>query len=363
MTGDTPRILVVDDDSEVRERLTDFFSKHGLEIHTVPNGAAMDKALSEQTFDLLVLDVMMPGEGGLSIANRLKQSSTLPIIMLTGLIDDVDRIVGLEIGADDYVVKPFNPRVLLARIRAVLRRQTSLLEEQVITAGNLLIVEAEGENRKCMVAYLEQQGFDITIADSSAGVEAELNRRVFDLLILDLDLPGENGLQIATHLRRETELPIIMKTATRDEIDQVVGLELGADDFIDRHPSPRELSARIKAVLRRNSSRNTVRMSDGTYRFGNFILDSQHLSLSRENGETIALTSGEFELLQVLVQHPWQTLNRDRIMELLSEESKSRVDRSIDVRITRLRSKIETNPSEPEFIKTVWGKGYVFCPE
>lgn len=357
------RVLVVDDDPNLCELLAGFLGKHGLNVHTVADGSSMDEALRAHQYDLIVLDLMLPGEDGLSIAKRLKQVTTAPIIMLTALSDSIDRVVGLEVGADDYVAKPFSPRILLARIRSVLRRRNSPYKDQAHHIGKILVVDDDPNIRELLSDYLSRQGFEIVTVPDGAELEVELNRTNFDLVILDLKIPGEDGLQLTGRLLRDHNLPFIMMTAMGDDVEQVVGLELGADDYIDKPLNPRELLARIKAVLRRNAGASTVRSGDGVYHFGDFTLDLTQLSLTRQNGESISLTSGEFEMLNILVKHPYRTLDRDRIQELLGEENKSGVDRSIDVRITRLRSKIESNPSNPTFIKTVWGKGYVFCPE
>lgn len=363
MTDSGHSVLVVDDDPNLCELLAGFLGKHGLNVHTVADSSSMDEALRTHQYDLIVLDLMLPGEDGLSIAKRLKQITTAPIIMLTALTDSIDRVVGLEVGADDYVAKPFSPRILLARIRSVLRRRNSPHKDQVHHIGKLLVVDDDPNIRELLSDYLTRQGFEIVTVPDGLELEVELNRADFDLVILDLKIPGEDGLQLTARLLRDHDLPFIMMTAMGDDVEQVVGLELGADDYVDKPLNPRELLARIKAVLRRNAGATTMRSGDGIYRFGEFVFDATQLSLTRQSGEIISLTSGEFELLNIFVKQPYRTLYRERILELLGEENKSGIDRSIDVRITRLRSKIETNPSQPAFIKTVWGKGYVFCPD
>ncbi|MEE9254793.1 MAG: response regulator [Pseudomonadales bacterium] len=231
----TPRLLVVDDDEELRELTDQYLSGQGFEVVTVQDGPTMDECLAAQQFDMIILDLMLPGEDGLSIAKRLKSAGTIPIIILSAQGDEVDRIVGLEVGADDYLPKPFNPRELLARIRAVLRRTAS--------------------------------------------------------------------------------------------------------QPVAPNPADEEL-----------------------FRFGDYTLDVQAHRLTRAD-EVVSLTSGEFDLLLVLVRHPNRVLDRDRILDLLTGAERSPFDRSIDVRVTRLRSKIEADASNPQYIKTVWGKGYMFCPD
>jgi two-component system phosphate regulon response regulator OmpR len=234
--GETPRILVVDDDEKIRTLLTKYLENENLAVTAVDDGKSMDEKLAVEEFDLVVLDLMLPGEDGLSIARRLKANASLPIIMLSARGEDTDRIIGLEVGADDYLPKPFNPRELLARIRAVLRR----LENQ----------ETSGES-----------------ADAS-----------------------------------------------------------------------------------------------GIFRFGDYTMDSAAQRLLRDDRE-VELTSGEFTLLETLVSHPNRVLSRDQLVDLIKGYDRSPFDRSIDVRVTRLRRKIEEDPSHPVYIRTVWGKGYLFTPQ
>jgi two-component system phosphate regulon response regulator OmpR len=234
--GETPRILVVDDDEKIRTLLTKYLENENLAVSAVDDGKSMDAKLDEEEFDLVVLDLMLPGEDGLSIARRLKAGSSIPIIMLSARGEDTDRIIGLEVGADDYLPKPFNPRELLARIRAVLRR-------------------------------LENP-----------------------------ETPGDS-----------------------------------AD-------------------------------ATGVFKFGDYTLDSAAQRLLRDDRE-VELTSGEFTLLEILVRHPNRVLSRDQLVDLIKGYDRSPFDRSIDVRVTRLRRKIEEDPSHPVYIRTVWGKGYLFTPE
>ena len=234
--GENPRILVVDDDEKIRTLLTKYLENENLAVSAVEDGKSMDEKLDEETFDLVVLDLMLPGEDGLSIARRLKANSPIPIIMLSARGEETDRIIGLEVGADDYLPKPFNPRELLARIRAVLRRQ-----------------------------------------DSQAS-------------------PPDSP-----------EAPEV-------------------------------------------------------HRFGDYTLDSAAQRLLRNDRE-VELTSGEFTLLEILVRHPNRVLSRDQLVDLIKGYDRSPFDRSIDVRVTRLRRKVEDDPSHPVYIRTVWGKGYLFTPQ
>lgn len=184
-----------------------------------------------------------------------------------------------------------------------------------------------------------------------------------DLIILDLMLPGEDGLSLARRLRSSGNTPIIMLTARGEDVDRIIGLEMGADDYLPKPFNPRELLARIRAVLRRGATSGELDevLPDGQCRFGDFTLDFGRNLLIRQGAE-VELTSGEMKLLIVLAQHPDRVLSRDQLMDLLSGGARDPFDRSIDVRITRLRSKIEANPASPRFIRTVWGVGYRFTP-
>jgi two-component system, OmpR family, phosphate regulon response regulator OmpR len=227
--------------------------------------------------------------------------------------------------------------------------------------ARLLVVDDDAELRELAQAYLKQQGFDVeTVADGSE-MDTALASHSFDLIILDLMLPGEDGLSIAKRLKGQLNVPIIIVSAQGEDVDRIVGLEIGADDYIAKPFNPRELLARIRAVLRRAQNRAVVEPETLT-RFGAFELDLNAHRLTRD-GKPVPLTSGEFDLLVILVAHPNKVLDRDRLLDLLTGAERSPFDRSIDVRVTRLRGKIEQNPSEPVYIKTIWGKGYMFCPE
>ena len=228
--------------------------------------------------------------------------------------------------------------------------------------AKLLVVDDDPELRELITAYLSKQGYDIVAVADGRAMDRAFAAGGVDLVILDLMLPGEDGLDIAKRLKQTTDVPIIIVSAQGEEIDRIVGLEVGADDYIGKPFNPRELLARVRAVLRRVRGSGTVGPSARIVEFGDFRLDVNAHLLTR-NGTTVPLTSGEFDLLGILVRHPNQVLDRDRILDLLTGAERSPFDRSIDVRITRLRSKIEPDPSSPVFIRTIWGKGYMFCPD
>ncbi len=233
----------------------------------------------------------------------------------------------------------------------------------------VLVVDDDQRLRELVVRYLTEQGFEARAVADAAGMDKQLARERYDLVVLDLMLPGEDGLAICRRLRggkAQASAPaIIMLTAKGDEVDRIVGLEMGADDYLPKPFNPRELVARITAVLRRRQpagppgapATDTV-----IHRFGVFEFNLATRSLVRE-GRQVALTTGEYSVLRVLVQHPSQPLSRDKLMELARGREYGVFDRSIDVQISRLRKIVEADPAHPRHIQTVWGFGYVFVPD
>lgn len=229
----------------------------------------------------------------------------------------------------------------------------------------ILMVDDDLRMRELLERYLTEQGFDIRAVSDSKEMDAELAEGKFDLLVLDLMLPGEDGLAICRRLRSNgTVTPIIMLTARGDEVDRIIGLEMGADDYLPKPFNPRELLARINAVMRRHEQNPTAENSakQEIFVFGEFTFDAANRSLIK-NDEAITITSGEFALLKVFTEHPRQPLSRDRLMQLARGRELDVFDRSIDVQVSRLRRLIEPNPAQPRFLKTMWGFGYVFIPD
>ena len=225
------------------------------------------------------------------------------------------------------------------------------------------MVDDDAELRELTAEYLVQQGYRVLVAEDAKSMDALLEEQSVDLVILDLMLPGEDGLSIAKRLKASVSLPIIMVSAQGEDIDRIVGLEIGADDYLAKPFNPRELLARVRAVLRRGAAQADAEPAKITlFEFGDCKLDVRSHQFTRA-GTSVPLTSGEFDLLSILVAHPNQVLNRDRILDLLTGAERSPFDRSIDVRVTRLRGKLEPDPARPVYIKTVWGKGYMFCPD
>jgi len=229
---------------------------------------------------------------------------------------------------------------------------------------HVLIVDDDDGLRSLLEQYLTGNGFAVSLAANGAVMDELLQSIQPDLVILDLMMPGEDGLSIARRLRASTHLPIIMLSARGEDIDRIVGLEVGADDYLAKPFNPRELLARIRAVLRRkqDTAASEQVTADNVMRFGEFELDLDAQRLIKA-GVEINLTSAEFSILQIFTSHPNRVLSRDQLMDMLKGYDRDPFDRSIDVRVTRLRRKIEANPAEPEYIRTVWGQGYLFAPK
>ena len=234
------------------------------------------------------------------------------------------------------------------------------------TKTRILVVDDDLRLRDLLNRYLGEQGFAVRAVADANDMNRQLARERYDLMILDLMLPGEDGLSVCRRLRGGGEnMPIIMLTAKGEDVDRIVGLEMGADDYLPKPFNPRELVARINAVLRRRSAPlppGAPSAEVESVEFGGMTVNLATRTLVR-NGEHIALTTGEFALLKVLVTHPRVPLSRDKLMELARGREYEVFDRAIDVQVSRLRKLIESDPSSPTFIQTVWGFGYVFVPD
>ncbi len=229
----------------------------------------------------------------------------------------------------------------------------------------ILVVDDDLRLRDLLTRYLGDQGFSVRGAESGAMMDKLLLREPYDLIVLDLMMPGEDGLSICRRLRAaEPGQAIIMLTAKGDEIDRIVGLEMGADDYLPKPFNPRELLARIQAVLRRrgNAAPGAPATEEGTVSFANIEVDLAARTL-KKGDEHLPLTTGEFAVLKVLLQHPRQPLSRDRLMSLARGREQGPFDRAIDVQVSGLRKLIEPDPATPRYLQTVWGFGYVFVPD
>ena len=229
----------------------------------------------------------------------------------------------------------------------------------------ILVVDDDMRLRSLLERYLLEQGFIVRSAANSEQMDRLLERENFHLLVLDLMLPGEDGLSICRRLRQhENEIPIVMLTAKGDEVDRIIGLELGADDYLPKPFNPRELLARIKAILRRKSKElpGAPSTEEEEVTFGDFTLNLATREM-RSGDKIMPLTSGEFAVLKALINHAREPLSRDKLMNMARGRDYSALERSIDVQVSRLRKMIEEDHTKPRYIQTVWGVGYVFIPD
>lgn len=230
--------------------------------------------------------------------------------------------------------------------------------------ANILIVDDEHDIRDSLSAHLNQNGFSAVAVADAAEARLRLSDGDIDIIILDVMMPGEDGLSLCRHLRETGETPVILLTALADDTDRIVGLEIGADDYITKPFNPRELIARIKAVLRRTKTGDRPSRNPRRYAFDEWVFDIDQAELIRKGDDVIvSLSSGEAGILRVFLEHPGETLSRDDLMNLTRGRETLPFERSIDNAISRLRRKIEVDPADPRLIKTVWGGGYRLISE
>jgi len=233
-----------------------------------------------------------------------------------------------------------------------------------MTGTHILVVDDDPKVRTLLRRCFEGEGFAVSEAGDGAGLRAALERDSVTLITLDLNLGRENGLDLAREIRKDWNTPIIMLTGKGDAIDRIVGLELGADDYLAKPFELRELLARVRAVLRRSSPGETPSVPPGQhYLFDGWAFDLGRRSLTRDAGGEQELTTSEFNLLEAFVLRPHRALSRDDIMDLLKGQNWSPLDRSIDNLVARLRKKVERDPDHPALIKTVRGVGYIFAAD
>jgi len=235
--------------------------------------------------------------------------------------------------------------------------------KSMTTIAHVLAVDDDPSVRQMITDYLGDNDIRVTTLPSGRDIDELMGRETIDLIILDLRLPNEDGMEIARKLRAESDLPIIMLTGRKEEADRVMALELGADDYLTKPFSPRELLARIRALLRRSRSRETV--ADGlakvrAYRFSGWELNVRLRRLKTPAGETVPLTNSEFNLLAAFLAAPQRVLSRDQLLNLSRLHNDEVYDRSIDVQVGRLRKKLEPDTDHPQLIRTERGAGYVF---
>ena len=228
------------------------------------------------------------------------------------------------------------------------------------TTPHILIVDDHREIRDALVKYLEKSGMRASSAANAVAMDAALKVGAFDLIVLDVMMPGEDGLSVCRRLRGQGSIPILMLTALGDETDRIVGLEVGADDYLPKPFNPRELLARIKAILRRSELAPVQGSSLAGHRlaFDRWILDTDRRTLEDSNGNEVGLTTAEFRLLTVFLERPRFVLSRDQLLDLTSGRAAQVFDRTIDNQISRLRRKIEVDSAKPVLIATIWGGGY-----
>jgi two-component system phosphate regulon response regulator OmpR len=231
--------------------------------------------------------------------------------------------------------------------------------------ARVYIVEDDPSVREILVDYLGSQGFEVGAWPDGAGLRAALERAVPDVVLLDLNLPGENGLSLARHLRERFDCGIIMVTGAADVVDRIVGLEVGADDYIAKPFDPREVLARLRSVLRRARGKAAAvqEAKAAGIAMGRCRLDLMRRQLIDAEGREVALTAMEFDLLKAFADHPNQVLSRDQLLTLTRNREWEPFDRSIDIRIARVRRKLEKDAENPRVIRTVRGAGYMFVPE
>ena len=227
----------------------------------------------------------------------------------------------------------------------------------------ILVVDDDSDVRFMLRRYLGRHGFDVEVAEDGVKLRELVAEKPDVLVVLDLNMPGEDGISLARFLRDNHPMGIIMLTAASEVVDRIVGLEVGADDYVTKPFEPRELLARIKSVLRRLEHAAPAAQppsEDGRMPFGSCSLDTNARRLFDENGEEITITSMEYDLLKAFADHPNKVLSRDQLLNLAHNRDWEPFDRSIDIRITRLRRKIEPDPAKPQIIKTVRGAGYIY---
>lgn len=225
---------------------------------------------------------------------------------------------------------------------------------------HILVVDDHREIREALSSYLRKHGMRVSQAANAAAAREAVVKQAIDLIVLDIMMPGEDGLSLCRYVREAHDTPIILLTAMADDTDRIVGLEIGADDYVTKPFNPRELLARVKNVMRRANTLPRKRREGGSKRFvfDRWTLDAGRRELTGADGIAVVLSTAEFRLLLALVERPRLVLSRDQLIDLTSGRGAQLFDRSIDNQISRLRRKIERDPADPQLVKTVWGDGY-----
>jgi len=228
---------------------------------------------------------------------------------------------------------------------------------------HILVVDDHREIRELLAKYFAKNGLRVSVANGGADLRQTMRTSAIDLVVLDIMMPGEDGLSLCRYLRETSEVPVVLLTAVAEETDRIVGLELGADDYVTKPFNPRELLARVRAILRRVAAGQKQVPQSGAkrYRFDRWVLDPGRRILLDEEGQEAALGTAEFRLLSAFVSRPGTVLSRDQLLDITAGRSSQVFDRSIDNLVSRLRRRIERDPQQPALIKTVWGDGYMFA--
>ncbi len=232
-----------------------------------------------------------------------------------------------------------------------------------IETPRLLLVDDEAALREPLAEYLVRQGFSVDQAASAAQARSLLKVNTPDLVLLDIMMPGEDGLALCRHLTETRSIPVIFLTARGEATDRIVGLEIGADDYVVKPFDPRELVARIRSVLRRAVRGNAAPLNDEQFEFDGWRLDPLKRRLSNPEGAAVPISSAEFRLLMAFLEHPRQVLDRDRLLDMVQGREAHLFDRAVDNQISRLRRKIEADNRNPQLIQTVWGGGYMLAAD
>ena len=228
---------------------------------------------------------------------------------------------------------------------------------------HVLIVDDERDILDPLASYLSKNGFRVSKARDAAAAREIIAAHAIDIALIDIMMPGEDGLSLTGFIRATAKTPVILLTAKAEETDRIVGLELGADDYVTKPFSPRELVARIKAVLRRSSSDRVTAPDAEAFAIGDWVLRTGERELVGKDGNAVPLSTGEYNLLLAFVTHPRRVLTRDQLLDLSQGREMAAFERSIDNHISRLRKKLEADPREPKLIKTVWGGGYTLAAD
>ncbi len=238
--------------------------------------------------------------------------------------------------------------------------------DQTADGPHILIVDDNREIRELLAKYLAKNGMRVSQAANAADGRRAVKDKAIDLIVLDIMMPGEDGLSLCRHIRETTDKPVIFLSAMAEDTDRIVGLEIGADDYLTKPFNPRELLARIKAVTRRSNNLPQAEASLAgavQIRFDRWLFNPERREIRSDDGTLLNLSTGEFRLLAVLLNHPGVVMTRDRLLDLTRGRDAAPYDRSMDNQVSRLRKKLERDPKNPEIIKTVWGGGYVLsCP-